>query len=166
MQAQFATQLANVPEERVIFNNEAQEILKVAEAMLAGELEYRRENYDEAFAHLRHSVHVYDNLHYTEPWVWMQPPRHALGALLLEQDHVAEANDVYRADLGLDQTLIRASQHPDNLWSLHGYAECCERMGRAEEAVAVRAKLDMAAAVADIPVTASCFCRVKDHCCD
>ena len=166
MQQRFAAQLAIVPEERVIFNNEAQEILKVAEAMLAGELEYRRENYDEAFTHLRHSVHVYDNLHYTEPWVWMQPPRHALGALLLEQGHVQEANDVYRADLGLDQTLIRASQHPDNLWSLHGYAECCEKMGREAEAAAVREKLAAAQAVADIPVTASCFCRVKDQCCD
>ena len=39
------------------------------------------------------------------------PPRHALGALLLEQGHVEEAAAVYRADLGLDGTLVRPSQH-------------------------------------------------------
>ena len=166
MQARFAEQLEIVPEERVIFNNEARDILKVAEALLAGELEYRREHYDEAFTHLRRSVDIYDNLHYTEPWVWMQPPRHALGALLLEQGYVTQAADVYRADLGLDQTLIRASQHPDNLWSLHGYAECCDRLGHEAEAAAIKAKLEIAQAVADIPITASCFCRTEGYCCD
>ena len=48
----------------------------------------------------------------------MMPPRHALGALLPEQGHVAEAKEVYRADLGLDDTLVRPSQHPGNIWSL------------------------------------------------
>ena len=50
----------------------------------------------------------------------MQPARHALGALLLEQGHVDEAEAVYRADLGFDGTLNRACQHPENVWSLHG----------------------------------------------
>lgn len=54
----------------------------------------------------------------------MQPTRHAYGALLLEQGRVAEAEAVYRADLGLDDTLPRASQHPGNVWSLHGFHEC------------------------------------------
>jgi len=35
------------------------------------------------------------------------------------------AAPVYRAGLGLDDTLVRSSQHPGNVWSLHGYAECC-----------------------------------------
>ena len=38
-----------------------------------------------AFAHLRRSVELDDALPYDEPWGWMQPTRHALGALLLEQ---------------------------------------------------------------------------------
>jgi len=37
-----------------------------------------------AFAHLRRSVELSDALPYDEPWGWMQPTRHALGALLLE----------------------------------------------------------------------------------
>jgi hypothetical protein len=38
-------------------------------------------------------------LSYEEPWSWMQPPRHALRALLLEQGEVEEAAAVYTADL-------------------------------------------------------------------
>ena len=79
----------------------------VAEEMLNGELEYRRGNHDVAFAHLRRSVELDDALPYDEPWGWMQPTRHALGALLLEQDRVAEAEAIYRSDLGLDGKLSR-----------------------------------------------------------
>jgi hypothetical protein len=53
----------------------------------AGEIEYRRGAFDAAFAHLRASVKLDDDLPYDEPWGWMQPTRHALGALLLEQVH-------------------------------------------------------------------------------
>jgi tetratricopeptide (TPR) repeat protein len=162
----FREALANIPEGRVIYHNESRDILAVAEAMLDGELEYRRDNHDEAFSHLRRSVDLYDNLHYSEPWAWMQPPRHALGALLLEQGHVVEAAQVYRADLGLDDTLVRPSQHMGNVWSLHGYAECCRRLGQADEAVAIELQLERAQAVADVPINASCFCRQVDDCCD
>jgi hypothetical protein len=51
----------------------------------AGEIEYRRGAFDAAFAHLRTSVRLDDDLPFDEPWGWMQPTRHALGALLLEQ---------------------------------------------------------------------------------
>ena len=100
-----------------------------------------------------------DNLPYDEPWGWMQPTRHALGALLLEQDRVEEAAAVYRADLGLDATLSRACQHPDNVWSLHGYHECLTRLGRDEEANIIGARLDLANGRTDLPVKASCFCK-------
>ena len=75
-------------------------------------------------------MEIDDHLYYNEPWVWMQPPRHALGALLLEQGHVEDALQVYRSDLGLDDTLVRSSQHPGNVWALHGYAECLDALGR------------------------------------
>ena len=165
-QQRFREALARLPEDRFVFQNDCRDILAVAEAMLAGELEYRRENYETAFANLRHSVDLYDNLYYTEPWAWMQPPRHALGALLLEQGHVDEAAQIYRADLGLDDTLVRPSQHPNNIWSLHGYAECCELLDNTEETATIQIQLDAAQALADIPITASCFCRTVDHCCD
>ena len=165
-QALFKDAWLRIPEGRIIFNNDCKEVLKVGEAMLAGELEYRRENYEVAYGHLRDSVALYDRLNYTEPWAWMQPPRHALGALLLEQGHVAEAAAVYRADLGLDDSLVRPSQHLDNIWSLHGYAECCRGLGLDEEAAVIEQKLAMAQAVADVPIESSCFCRTVDDCCD
>ena len=87
---------------------------------LLGELAYHKAEHETAFAHLRKSVEIDDNLPYDEPWGWMQPTRHALGALLLEQGKADEAEAVYRADLGLDDTLSRACQHPANVWSLHG----------------------------------------------
>ncbi len=62
--------------------------------------------------HLRRSVELDDALPYDEPWGWIQPTRHALGALLLEQGRVAEAEAVYRADLGLDGKLGRALPAP------------------------------------------------------
>ena len=89
-----------------------------------GELEYRKGNYDAAFDCLEKAVFLDDSLYYSEPWAWMHPPRHVLGALLLEQGHMAEAEHVYRADLGIDDCLSRPLQHPNNVWSLHGYVEC------------------------------------------
>jgi hypothetical protein len=127
--------------------------------MLDGEIEYRRGNHDAAFEHLRRAVERDDNLVYDEPWGWMQPPRHALGALLLEQGHVEAAAAVYRADLGLDDTLRRPCQHPGNVWSLHGYHECLHRLGRCDEADGIQSQLDAAVAEATVPITASCFCR-------
>jgi tetratricopeptide (TPR) repeat protein len=157
----FRAAVGRVPPTRYLFNNTCLDILAVAAAMVDGEIAYRKGRFEEAFAHLRRSVALDDGLPYDEPWGWMQPTRHALGALLLEQGQVEEAFAVYRADLGLDHTLRRACQHPDNVWSLHGLHECLMRLGRTAEAAMVKQRLDIAAARADLPIKASCFCRQR-----
>ena len=157
----FGRARAAVPATRTIFNNTCTDILAIAAAMLEGELEYRKGNVEAAFAHLRDSITLDDGLPYDEPWSWMQPTRHAYGALLLEQGRMAEAEAVYRADLGFDDTLPRACQHPGNVWSLHGYHECLVRLGQLGEARIIEQQLRFAAALADTPVTASCFCRLN-----
>jgi tetratricopeptide (TPR) repeat protein len=157
---EFRAAAAHVPESRTIFNNTCADILKIAAAMLDGEICYRSGEYDIAFGHLRRAVQLDDGLPYDEPWGWMQPARHAYGALLLEQDRVTEAEAVYRADLGVDGTLARACQHPGNLWSLHGYHECLVRQGKEELAAVIASQLKIAAAHADVPVTSSCYCRL------
>ncbi len=129
--------------------------------MLEGELAYRKGDYDVAFDHLRKSVELDDTLPYEEPWGWMQPTRDALGALLLEQGRVAEAEAVYRADLGLDGKLARPLQNPDNVWSLHGLHECLVELGNHGEARLIKQRLDIANARADAPITASCFCSAS-----
>ena len=155
----FEEAAANVPESRMIFNNTCRDILKIANEMMKGEIEYRKQNHDAAFAHLDRSVILDDTLPYDEPWGWMQPTRHAFGALLLEQGHVSRAASVYRADLGLDSTLPRAVHHPDNVWSLRGYHECLTRLGQNGEASLVRQRLDLALARADVTIKSSCFCK-------
>jgi tetratricopeptide (TPR) repeat protein len=155
----FLAARARVPETRMLFNNTCLDILAVAEEMLNGELEYRRGNFDAAFTHLRRSVELDDTLPYDEPWGWMQPTRHALGALLLEQGRYEEAEQVYREDLGLVPSLSRACQHPDNVWSLHGLHECLRRRDETVEAILIKQRLDLAVARADVPIKASCYCR-------
>jgi tetratricopeptide (TPR) repeat protein len=157
----FRAAVSRVPETRYLFNNSCLDILAIASEMLDGELEYRRGNFDAAFAHLRESIRLDDGLTYDEPWGWMQPTRHAYGALLLEQGHVEEAEAVYRADLGLDDSLARAYQHPENVWSLHGYHECLIRQGKHELAGMIRQRLDLAVARADVPIQSSCYCRMS-----
>lgn len=161
---QFRTQFYalrdRVPESRMLLNNTCLDVLRIAAEMLEGELVYRKGDYDTAFAHLRHSVMLDDTMPYEEPWGWMQPTRHALGALLLEQGHVEEAEAVYRADLGLDGKLARACQNPDNVWSLHGLHECLVKTGQGAEAHLVKQRLDIANARADEPINASCACRL------
>ena len=163
---EFYQAVARVPETRYLFNNTCLDVLKIAEQMLLGEIEYRKQNYDIAYGHLRQAVDLDDNLKYDEPWGWMQPARHALGALLLEQGHVEQAKQVYLDDLGLSDTLVSTSQHMDNLWSLHGLVECLEREGDVEQAKRMRARLNLAKARADVPINASCACRLQHHCCE
>jgi tetratricopeptide (TPR) repeat protein len=160
-QALFDSAVTRVPETRTIFNNTCLDILSVASAMLTGEIEYRRKHYAAAFAALRESIRRDDELPYDEPWGWMQPTRHAYGALLLEQGEVEKAAQVYKADLGVDDALPRALRHPNNVWSLHGYHECLVKLGKSEEARGVRPKLEKALEGADVQVRSSCFCRLS-----
>src|SRR5580704_4934432 len=155
----FQKRLQRIPRERRFFNNSAHDILAVGAKMLDGEMEYHKGNYDAAFAHLRESVRLDDNLEYIEPWAWMHPPRHALAALLMEQGHFGEAEEVYRDDLGLSGRIQRCAQHPDNVWALHGLVECLQRRNEQIELPALQKSLAAALAMADVPITSSCMCR-------
>jgi hypothetical protein len=93
----------------------------------------------------------------------MHPPRHALAALLMEQGHYDEAENVYRDDLGLNGHVQRCTQHPDNVWALHGLVECLQRRGETGELPALEAKLAAALAKADVPIASSCMCRTKNY---
>ena len=109
---------------------EGPSILNVNAAILEAEIEYRRQflakangdSYDftAAFDELRRGVDLSLNLAYNEPWGQMQPVRHILGALLLEQGHVDEAEQVYREDIKLWK---------DNMWGLLGLKLCLEAKG-------------------------------------
>src|SRR3984957_11153791 len=157
-QARFRKAAKLVPRSRQIHNVLCVQLLAIAEEMLEGEIAYRRGKFDAAFARLRAAIALEDDLPYDEPWGWMQPVRHALGALLLEQGRTAEAEVVYPEDPGLGGVMPRAQIHPDNLWALRGLLDCLEARGETIEAALIRQRLAFAAARADTPVSVSCFC--------
>ena len=158
----FYESLKRITPDRRFFNNPALQTLGVGEKMLLGELEYHRGNHESAFDHLREAVKRSDSLHYSEPWPWMHPPRHALGALLMEQGQHEEAETIYREDLGLTNSVVRCAQHPNNVWALHGLVECLTirgERGEKEELAKFKTLLNSAIAKADVAVMSSCCCR-------
>lgn len=152
-QAAFHKTLATVPKTSILFNNTSRDILGVANKMMAGEIAYRKGEYKFAFEQLRQAVQLDDALNYDEPWGWMQPARHALGALLLEQGQLAKAESVYRNDL---------RRHPNNIWALHGLAEALEKQGKKQDAQEYRSQFELASVRTDVKVDRSCYCRVND----
>lgn len=146
----FKTACASVPDTRLLGNNPALTVLDVGLVMAEGELEYARGNYDHAFELLRDAVKKDLALHYDEPWGWMMPASHALGALLLDRGRSQEAEEVYRSDL---------KRYPLNGWSLNGLAESLRAQGKEKEASAVDAQFRKAWARADVTIQSSCYCR-------
>lgn len=139
-----------VPETRILFQNPVSNVLAVADEVLEGEIAYREGQHERAFQHLRKAVELDDAMNYDEPWGWMEPARHALGALLTEQGRFEEALSVYEADL---------ERYPENGWALFGMAECLRGLGRAEEAARAQKRFDKAFARADVEIPGSCYCK-------
>lgn len=141
-------------------NNPAQDIVAVARAMAEGELAFREGRREEAFELLRKAVRLEENLAYDEPPGWMQPVRHALGALLLADGRAVEAEAVYREDL---------VAHPNNAWALLGLKQSLEAQQRTKDAEELAASLTKAWSRADVKPIASCYChpdaRGEGSCC-
>ncbi len=150
-----------VEPERVLHVIPIQPILAVGKEMLAGEIEYHAGNIEKGFDHLRKTVELEDNLPYDEPWPWMMPCRHALGALLLDQNRAEEAMACYEADLGFNNEVVRANRHPNNVWALIGLHDAYTRLGRTDDARKIKPNLDFARARADSSIKASCYCSKK-----
>lgn len=163
---EFMAAQAQLPELRFVVNNTCRALLEVASAILDGELEYHKGNEELAFQHLRRAVQLDDHLEYMEPWGWMMPTRHPLGALLHASGHHEEAASVFRADLGIDASIARCLRHPNNVWSLRGYVSCLHALGQHEQAAHHQGALDVALARADVPIGASCLCALKPACCE
>lgn len=138
-----------VPDSRLMGNNPGKTVLRIGLHMADGELEYRKGNYNKAFALLRMAVQEDDSLRYDEPWGWMMPVRHSLGALLVEQGRYTEAEQVYKRDLEI---------HPGNGWSLKGLATCYHHTGRHAEAMKTEELFNKAWSGSDIALRTSCFC--------
>jgi tetratricopeptide (TPR) repeat protein len=126
--------------------NTAAAILAIAPEMLGGELAAARKDYDRAILRLDRAVRLEDGLVYTEPSEWDFPPRHSLGAVLLEAGRPAEAETVYWEDL---------RRHPENGWALFGLAQALRAQDKQDEAAVVGRRFEKAWERADVELTAS-----------
>jgi len=131
-------------------NNAASDVIAIARTMAEGELAFREGASERAFDLLRRAVQLEENLVYDEPPGWMQPVRHALGALLLADGRHAEAEAVYRADL---------NRHPHNAWSLLGLQQALAQQQKTREAESLAEAVRAAWARADVSPVASCYCH-------
>jgi tetratricopeptide (TPR) repeat protein len=130
----------------VVGINAAKPILRVAGALLAGDIAYRAQRYDDAIGHYEDAVRKADALKYDEPPAWYQPPRQFLGKALLDMGRAEAAERVYREDL---------ARHPNLGWSLLGLAQALETEGKNEDSEKVRAQFEKAWAGADVEPPAS-----------
>lgn len=147
----FREACAKVPADALMVVSPAHDVLAVADAMLAGEIAYHQGDIDAAVRDLRKSVALEDRLRYMEPPEWIQPVRHALGAVLVSAGRFEEAEPVYREDL---------RRWPENGWSLLGLRECLVKLDRDDEAAAVAGRLANAWSRSEVSPKASCACVV------
>jgi tetratricopeptide (TPR) repeat protein len=126
--------------------NTMRSVLTIAPEVLAGEIAAARRDCATAVAHLERAIRLDDGLVYTEPAEWHYPPRHALGAVLLEAGRPAEAETVYWEDL---------RRNPENGWALTGLMQAVKAQGRTPDAGLIAARLDAAWRRADLRPTAS-----------
>uniref|UniRef100_A0A7S3KVN2 Uncharacterized protein n=1 Tax=Amphora coffeiformis TaxID=265554 RepID=A0A7S3KVN2_9STRA len=143
--------------QRILHNNTVAQLLAVDSTMMRGEIAYHEGKHEEAFKLLRVAVQQQDDLNYDEPWGKMQPIRHALGGLLLEQGQIDEAKEVFRVDLRF---------HPKNPWALVGLIHClkasgsCCSNGNTDEIVQLEEQLRtrQESELADFKVVVACEC--------
>lgn len=147
-QSELRKAVLALPEGAMLQQNTAVAGLRVAELTLDGEIAFRQGRLDAAIAALTQAVEQEDTLRYMEPPDWLQPARHALGAVLVSAKRFADAEAVYREDL---------KRWPENGWALHGLAQSLAAQD-SPETDAVQARFEHAWAQADTEITASCLC--------
>ncbi len=126
--------------------NNADAVLRVADALLRGELLRAQGKHEQAFAALREAATAEDALAYNEPSDWPLPVRPYLGAALLEAGNARGAAEAFAQDL---------KTYPDNGWSLFGLAQAQRRLGQAEAAQDTARRQAAAWQWADAPLTAA-----------
>lgn len=148
-QRAFEQAAGAVPADALMAINKAHDVLEVARLVLAGEIAYQRGDAKTGVAKLREAARLEDGLLYMEPPEWIQPARHALGAILLDDNQPAEAEAVYRTDL---------EHWPGNGWALLGLSRALRAQGKLAEAEEAERAFERAWARSDTPIHASCLC--------
>ncbi|HJW07121.1 MAG TPA: hypothetical protein VJ527_11580 [Rhodanobacter sp.] len=126
--------------------NHADAVLRVADALLRGELLRARGKHAQAIAALREAAAAEDALAYNEPADWPLPVRPYLGAALLDAGNAKDAAAAFEQDL---------KTYPLNGWSLFGLAQAQQKLGQANAARETSQRQAAAWQWADAPLTAA-----------
>ena len=137
---------AGLPDEGRFRGHLQTDLLGIAQGVLEGEIHAADQDFEQAVAALERAVEISDGLSYDEPEPWTIPPRHHLGAILLEADRPADAERVYREALAI---------HPKAGWSLRGLADALRAQG--QDADEVEAEFREAWSRADVWIAGSRF---------
>jgi hypothetical protein len=106
-------------------NVPAQEVLRIARAVVLARMAQARGDKDTAIAEFEQAAALQDALPYTEPPYWYYPIRQSLAAALLQAGRHAESEQQFA------RALRRA---PANGWSYYGLAELYKSRGNATAA--------------------------------
>ncbi len=110
-------------------------VLAIATQVLDARIAEAKEDRNAAIASWKKAVEAEDVLNYDEPPGWYYPTRESLGAALLADGQLAEAEKVFRADL---------DKHPRNPRSLFGLWKTLEAQKKTADAGWMRAQFETA----------------------
>jgi tetratricopeptide (TPR) repeat protein len=137
---------AKIPAEYGAGLNVLKDVAAVAISVLEGSLAIANNDQARGIDLLKSAASLEDKLAYDEPSAWFFPVRHLLGAQLLKQGRVTEAEAVYREDL---------HRNPNNGWALYGLAQSLTLQKKLSAAAKVQSQFKEAWQHADIELTAS-----------
>ncbi len=101
------------------------DVIALPRSILAGEILHAQGRAEEAVAALEAGIEKEDGLIYSEPRAWHMPVRHTLGAVLLENERAAEAEQVYRDAL---------EDLPNQGWAYFGLMQALKAQGKMDAA--------------------------------
>jgi tetratricopeptide (TPR) repeat protein len=136
--------MKTTPFEQPIGNSLAQNVYKVADLMLTGEIAGALGDSTTAIDSLRKAVDAADLVNYNEPPDFDIPVREWLGRELLRAGKFADAEAVYRSEL---------EKHPQSGRALFGLAEALDKQGKKTSADIVRQQYQEAWKDADTRLT-------------
>src|SRR4029077_8755993 len=108
--------------------NTTGQVFKIHEHLLAAAIAVCRHDTKAAIDSLKQAVAAEDALNYSEPPAWYPPVRPILGRALLQANELAEAENVFRADL---------ERNPRDGRALAGLRDCLNARGRKYDAAKI-----------------------------
>ena len=144
--------IKTIPADAPMGNSGAANVLKVADAALAGKIAYARGDKEAAFNLLTKAVAAEDATSYNEPSDWDLPVREFFGGALLASGEYARAESVFRAEI---------EKHPRNGRALFGLAESLRKQGKTSSAQMVQVEFETAWQNADTKLSVDALIGVQ-----